>query len=140
MEACDVNTKYRDSNRAAARLVLWTLAWVVTLAAARFGSELLREAQWSPLASWILVGVNVLVGAAWIVAFAGFLRALDDFWRKVVQDALAVTLGVGWVVGLAYVVADAASLITYDLNIALFPLLLAVVYVVTFVVGWIRYR
>ncbi|WP_347404352.1 hypothetical protein [Micromonospora sp. WMMD961] len=135
-----MTTKYRDSNRAAVRLALWTLAWVVSLAAARFGPELLREAQRSPMASWILVGVNALVGAAWIVAFASFLRAIDDLWRKVMQDSLAVTLGVGWVVGFAYVAADAARLITHDLNIALFPLLLGVVYVVTSVIGWIRYR
>jgi hypothetical protein len=140
VEARDATTKYRFSNRTAAQLVLWTLAWLTTLAAARFGPELLWDAQESPIVSWVSIGVNVLVGAAWVVAFARFLRALDDLWRKIMQDSLAVTLGVGWVVGFAYVAADAAGLITYDLNIALFPLLLAVVYLVTFVIGWIRYR
>ncbi|MCG5457313.1 hypothetical protein PSH03_002420 [Micromonospora sp. PSH03] len=86
------------------------------------------------------VGVNLLVGVAWIVAFTRFLRALDDLQRKITQNALAVTLGVGWVVGFAYFVADAAGLVTYGLNIALFPALLGVVYVIAFVVGRIRYR
>lgn len=140
MHAHNETASYRDSNKATAQLVLWTLAWSATLAAARFGPELAWDAQQRPVASWAAVAVNVLVGIAWIVAFARLLRALDDLWYKITQDALAVTLGVGWVVGFAYFVADAAGLVTYDLNIALFPALLGVVYVIAIVVGWIRYR
>jgi hypothetical protein len=140
VEARNMAVKYQASNRRAAQLALWTLAWVATLAAARFGPGLLWDAQESPTASWISIGVNVLVGAAWVVAFARFLRALDDLWRKVMQDSLAVALGVGWVVGFAYVAADAAGLIASGLNIALFPLLLAVVYFAALAIGWIRYR
>jgi hypothetical protein len=56
------------------------------------------------------------------------------------QDALAVTLGVGWVAGFAYVVADAAGLVAYDVNLAIFPALLGVVYSIAFAVGKLRYR
>ncbi|WP_157524370.1 hypothetical protein [Jiangella alkaliphila] len=93
-----------------------------------------------PAASWAAVAVNVLVGITWIVTFARFLRALDDLQRKIMQDALAVTLGVGWVVGFAYAVADAAGLVTRDLDLALFPAMLGVVYVISFVIGRLRYR
>jgi hypothetical protein len=129
---------YRDSNKATVKLVIWTLTWAATLAAARFGPELVWDSQ--QVASWAAVAVNVLAGIAWVVAFARFLRALDDLQRKIMLDALAVTLGVGWVVGFAYFVADAAGLVAYDLNIALFPALLGVVYLTAFVVGGIRYR
>jgi hypothetical protein len=108
---------FRDSNKTAVQLVLWTLAWLATLAAARFGPERLWDPQ-QKVAGWAAVAVNVLVGVAWIVAFTRFLRALDDLQRKIMQDVLAVTLGVGWIVGFAYFVADAAGLITYGLNIA----------------------
>ncbi|PZF80084.1 hypothetical protein [Jiangella anatolica] len=138
MEARDEIGSYRESNRATARLALWTLAWAASLAAARFGPELIWDER--PAASWAAVGVNVVVGIAWIIAFARFLRALDDLQRKIMQDALAVTLGVGWVGGFAYVVADNAGLVADDVNLALFPTLLGVVYVVAFAVGWIRYR
>lgn len=66
--------------------------------------------------------------------------ALDDLWRKIIQDALAATPGVGWVAGFGYLVADAAGLVAYDLNIALFPALLGVTYLIALIVGWIRYR
>jgi hypothetical protein len=138
VQAKDETASYRKQNRTTAQLALWTLAWVATLAAARFGPELLWNAH--PAASWIAVAVNILVGAVWIVTFARFLRAQDELWRKIMLDALAVTLGVGFVVGFGYFVAEAAGLVTYDLNIALFPVLLAVAYVIIILVGWIRYR
>jgi len=140
VQAHNDTASYRDQNKTTAQLVLWTLAWSATLAAARFGPEFLWDSQQQPVASWAAVAVNVLVGIGWIVAFTRFLRALDDLQRKIMQDALAAVLGVGWVVGFAYFVADAAGLITYDLNIALFPALLGVVYLIAFVVGRIRYR
>lgn len=139
MEAQNQAAGYRDSTRAAARLVLWTFAWVATVAVARFGPEL----AWGPeraAASGAAVAANVLVGAGWIVAFARFLRALDDLWRRITQDALAAALGVGWVTAFAYVTADAAGLVGLDVGVALFAVLLGAVYTVAVVVGWIRYR
>ena len=112
---------YKAELRATGGLAVWTLAGLATLAAARFGPEFVWDAEQQPVASWAAVAVNVLVGIAWIVAFARFLRALDELWRKIIQDALAVTLGAGWVVGFAYIVADAAGLVADDLNVALFP-------------------
>ncbi len=137
MQTHDGTMSYRNQNRTTAQLALWTLAWLATLAVARFGPALWGA---QPVVNWIAVTVNVLVGIAWIVAFARFLRAQDDLWRKITQDALAVTLGAGWVVGFGYVVAEGAGLIAYDLNLALFPVLLGVVYLIAVGVGWIRYR
>jgi hypothetical protein len=125
--------------KASARLVLWTFAWAATLALAKFGPQLL----WDPpqrVAGWAAVAVNLAVGIGWIVAFTRFLRALDELQRKIMQDALAVTLGVGWILGFAYVVTDDASLVAHDVDIAVLPALMGVVFMIAFVVGKIRYR
>jgi hypothetical protein len=125
--------------KASARLVLWTFAWTATLALAKFGPQLL----WDPpqrVAGWAAVAVNLAVGIGWIVAFTRFLRALDELQRKIMQDALAVTLGVGWILGFAYVVTDDASLVAHDVDIAVLPALMGVVFMIAFVVGKIRYR
>jgi multisubunit Na+/H+ antiporter MnhF subunit len=129
---------HRDSIKTTARLVLWTLAWVATLALARFGPGLLWDSQ-QLLASWAAVTANLVVGIGWIVAFTRFLRGLDELQRKIMQDALAVTLGVAWVGGFAYVVAETAGLVA-DVDIAVLPALMGVVYVIAYVVGNIRYR
>ncbi|SNT64647.1 hypothetical protein SAMN05421812_117163 [Asanoa hainanensis] len=125
--------------KATGRLALWTLAWAATLALAKFGPQHV----WDPpqqVASWAAVAVNVVVGAGWIVAFTRFLRSLDELQRKIMQDALAATLGVGWVLGFAYVVADQASLAAGDIDVAVLPVVMAVVFVSAFVVGKLRYR
>ena len=79
-------------------------------------------------------------GIGWIVAHARYLRAIDELQRKIMQDALAVTLGVGWVAGFSYVVADAADLIAHDAEIAVLTILLGVVYMIASVIGTLRYR
>lgn len=86
------------------------------------------------------MAANFMVGIGWIVAFTRFLRELDELQRKFIQDALAAALGVGWVAGFANVVADAAGLIASDVNVAVLPALLGVVYVVAIFVGKLRYR
>jgi hypothetical protein len=133
-------TSYRAQNLATGQLALWTIAWTATLAAARFGPQLVWNPEQQPVASVVAVSINVLAGIGWVIAFARYLRALDDLWRKIMQDSLAVTLGAGWVVGFGYFVADAAGLVTVDLNLALFPVFLAVVYLIAILAGWIRFR
>lgn len=129
---------YRRSNRATGRLIIWTLAWIATLALARFGPALLWGQQ-QAAASWVAVFVNLAVGVGWIIAHVRFLRAVDDLHRKILLDAMAVTLGVGFVVGFAYAVADSAGLVA-DVDVAVFPVLLGAVYLLAFLVGRIRYR
>jgi hypothetical protein len=128
---------YQQQNKASARLALWTFAWAATLAVARFGPERLWD---SDLVSWIAVAANIAVGIGWIVAYARYLQAIDELHRKINQDALSVTLGVGFVGGFAYVVADNAGLVTRDVDVAVLPVALAVVYILAIVVGYLRYR
>lgn len=140
MQTHPESTGYRQQNKASAQLVLWTIVWLATLAAARFGPQFVWDPEQLQAVSWAAVVVNVLVGVAWIIAFARFLRALDDLWRKIMQDALAITLGGGWVIGFGYFVADAAGLVELDLNVAIFPALLGAIYVIAFAIGRVRYR
>lgn len=124
--------------RGTVQLLFWTVAWVASVALARFGPGHLWDGR--EALSWIAVFVNVTVGILWIGAHARYLRRIDELQRKIMQDALAVTLGVGWVGGFAYVVADAANLISYDADIGLFSVLLAVVYMLAVAFGHMRYR
>jgi hypothetical protein len=139
VQALNQTGGFGDSIRTTARFVLWTLAWLVTLAAARFGPDLLWDSQ-QQVASWAAVAANLVVGIGWIVAFTRLLQEMDELQRKILQDALAVTLGVGWVAGFSFFVADNAGLVDIDVNVALFPALLGVVYVIAFAVGKFRYR
>lgn len=99
MQAHSQTGTYSEANKRTVQLALWTLAWVASLALARLGPSLLWDSQ--PAASWAAVAINVAVGIGWIIAHARYLRGIDEMQRKIMQDALAVTLGVGWIGGFA---------------------------------------
>lgn len=128
----------RDTIRSLGRIALWTLAWALTLALARFGPELLWDSQ--PVANWIAIAINLAVGIGLIVAYTRHLQVIDELQRKIMVDAMAVTLGVGLVAGFAYAAVDAAGVITREAEVGLLPTLLSVVYALATVVGIIRYR
>ena len=138
MHAHNQTGGYREEFRSTARFALWTLAWVATLALANFGPSLLWDEH--EVVSWAAVAVNIAAGIGWIVAHARYLREIDELQRKIMQDALAVTLGVGWVAGCAYATAHTADLIDRRADIGVFSVLLAVVYMLAIVVGQLRYR
>ncbi|MCC6705326.1 MAG: hypothetical protein IT334_10650 [Thermomicrobiales bacterium] len=128
---------YQDSIKATFQLFLWTFAWGATLALAKFGPESLWD---SDTMSWAAVALNVGIGIGWIVAHARYLRAIDELQRKIMQDALAITLGVTWVAGFAYIVADSADLISYNADAGSLAILMSVIYVVATAAGHLRYR
>ncbi|MEU1971315.1 hypothetical protein ABZ477_06655 [Microbacterium sp. NPDC019599] len=119
-------------------LAVWTLAWVLTLAVAQFGPELWWGS--SPVLGWVAIIVNLLAGAGWIIAHARFLRGVDDLWRKILMDAMAIALGVVLVGGCAFAAARSAGLVAFDVDIALLSIVMAVVYLIAIAVGSMRYR
>ena len=121
-----------------ALLALWTVGWAATLALARFGPAHLWDSQ--TMASWGAVGLNLGAGVGWNVAHARYLRAIDELQRKIMQDALAISLGVGWVGGFAYVVAERAELVTLEADVGVLSALLGVVYMIAVAAGHLRYR
>ncbi len=130
--------RYRAELKGSGALVAWGLAWVASLALARFGPEAWGESQQA--LTWAAVGINLVAGVGWIVAFARFLRTIDDLQRKIVQDALAAALGAGWVLGSAYVVADAGGLLPASVDFVVLPIIMGATFIVVFLVGKIRYR
>lgn len=129
---------YRDSIRATAGLMAMTLAWVASLALAQFGPGLWGDSR--PAATWAAVVANLVAGVGWIVATTRFLHAIDELDRKIMLDALAVTLGAGWVVGFGYVVADGADLLPVEADVATLSVFMGVVFMIAVLIGRLRYR
>ncbi|MGE3960748.1 MAG: hypothetical protein AB7F65_03610 [Dehalococcoidia bacterium] len=122
----------------AMRLAVWTLAWVATLALARFGPERLWDSQ--EALSWAAISLNLGLGAGWILAHARYLRGLDELQRKILLDAMALTLGTGMVLGFASAAADHIDLVALDADVGFLAVLMAVTYIVTVIGGHLRYR
>jgi tellurite resistance protein TehA-like permease len=119
-------------------IAIGTLAWVATMALARFGPEALWDAN--PVLGWAAIALNVAVGIALIVIHARYLRQVDELQRKILVDGMALALGVGLVGGFAVGAASSAGLIDFDVNIAYLSTLMGVVYAIGAVIGTVRYR
>jgi hypothetical protein len=119
-------------------VAIWTAAWVLTLAVVRFGPVLIWDSN--PVAGWVAIAANVVVGIGLILVYVRYLQRMDELQRKIQVDAMALALGVGVVGGIAYAAANAIGLITLEGNIAIFSALMAVVYAIATVVGTVRYR
>lgn len=126
------------ANRSTAHLFLWTLIWVATLALATFGPSQLWDKQQA--VSWAAVGINLAAGVGWIISHSRYLRGIDELQRKIMLDALAVTLGAGYVIGFAYVVAEQADLMGHDSAVGILSVMMGVVYMVAVAAGNLRYR
>jgi hypothetical protein len=134
----DTGAPARRGSTGSLALALWTLAWVLTLALARFGPELLWGRE--PAATWLAVGANLIAGAGWIVAHARFLARLDELQRKIQIEALAIGLGVGIVGGFAASAAGSAGVLPFEADIAMMSILIVLVYLAAIVTGKLRYR
>jgi len=127
-----------NTRRNTVRLGYWTAAWVVTMAIAVFGSQLVwQDIGWLKLVSIL---VNLGVGVGMIIANGRHLKGLDEMQRKIQLEAMALSLGVGLIGGLAYSNLDVTNLITFDAEISHLVILMALAYMAGIGAGIRRYR
>jgi len=120
------------------RLAWWTAAWVITMAIANFGAHFLWKANSALTLAAILV--NLAVGVGMIMANRRHLKGLDEMQQKIQLEAMALSLGVGLIGGLAYSNLDVTNLIAFDAEISHLVILMALTYMVGIATGVRRYR
>lgn len=120
------------------RLAVWTSAWVITMAIAVFGAHFV----WKSSPGLILAGIliNLAVGVGMIMANRRHLKGLDEMQQKIQLEAMALSLGVGLIGGLAYSNLDVTNLIAFDAEISHLVILMAVTYMIGIATGVRRYR
>lgn len=119
-------------------LAYWTGAWVLTMALANFGPKFIwhSDARLTLLA----ILVNLFVGFAMIRANKRHLEGLDEMHQRIQLEAMALSLGVGLVVGLSYSNLDVTNLISFDAEISHLVVLMGLTYVAGVVAGLRRVR
>ena len=127
-----------NTARNTVRLRYWTLTWVLTMALANFGPPFLWRYE-----PWLTAGaifVNLMIGFAMINANKRYLQGSDELQKKIQLEAMALSLGVGLVVGLSYSNLDVTSLITFDAEISHLVILMVLTYAAGIYAGHRRYR
>ncbi len=111
-------------------LMIWTAAWVLTVAISKFG--------FIPFTLLALL-LNIGVGMGMIWANIRFLNGQDELMRKVQLEAMGISLGVSVVGGIALSLSNSANLIPFDAQISHLVLLIGLTYIVSLVINMRRY-
>jgi hypothetical protein len=127
-----------NNARNTARLGYWTAAWVVTMAIANFGPRFIWQLNDS--LTIIAILINLAIGFGMIVANKHHLKGLDEMHQKIQLEAMALSLGVGLVVGLAYSNLDVTNIIPFDAEISHLVILMGLTYLAGVVIGLRRFR
>jgi uncharacterized protein YacL len=104
----------------------WTGAWLVTMAVATFGPLLMWQAN--QLLTALAIFLNIGIGFGMILANKNSLKGLDEMQQKIQLEAMALSLGVGLVIGLGYSTMDTSNLISFDAEISHLVILMGLTY------------
>ena len=116
----------------------WTIAWVLTTALAGFGAEFIWGAN--KLFTGLAILLNVIIGFGMILAVKRYLKGLDEMQQKIQLDAMALSLGVGLVIGLGYSSMGQTNLIPFEPEISHMIMLMSLTYIAGIFAGLRKYR
>lgn len=126
-----------EAVRNTVRLGIWTGAWVLTMAVATFGPQLVWESR---SISILAIAANFTIGIGMILANKRHLQGLDEMQRKVQLEAMALALGVALIAGLSYSTLDATNVIAFDAEISHLVILIGITYGTGLALGLRKYR
>jgi len=120
------------------RLGYWTGAWLLTMAVATFGPILIWN--FNKFLTILFVLINLGIGFGMIVANKRHLQGLDEMHQKIQLEAMALSLGVGLVIGLSYSTLDITNFIAFDAEISHLVIVMGLTYGAGVAAGIKRYR
>lgn len=135
---CEQSSYQTKNNANTKSLRNWTMVWVVTMAIAAFAPRFIWDFNTSLTIITLLV--NLAVGFRMLVANRDYLRGLDEMQQKILFDAMAVTLGVGLVVGLSYELLEDIKLIAFEPEISHLIIVMCLTNLTAIIAGHRKYR
>jgi cyanate permease len=119
------------------RLASWTVAWTLSTALATFGSLFLWEGN--TVLTALSIVLNLGVGIGMVLANRQFIEDSDELEKKVQLEAMALTLGLTLIVGIAYSIMDSTNLIPWDAEISFLVMFMGLFYLIALVFNRKRY-
>ena len=98
------------------QLAYWTLSWLASTALATFGPVFI---WWDvKLLTTIALLLNLGIGIIMIIANRNLFMEYDELQKDIHLKAMAITLGLTMVLGIAYSLMDVTNLISGDAEIS----------------------
>ncbi len=134
----DSNNYQTKNNSNTISLRNWTGAWVITMAITAFAPKFIWD--FNTTLTIIAVLTNLAIGFGMLRANKRYLRDLDEMQQKILLNAMALTLGVGLVVGLSYELLEDIKLISFQPEIGHLVILMCLTNLAGIVAGRRKYQ
>ena len=134
-DMCDSTAQTKKNTK---RLFFWGVVWVLATAGVAFGPKNLWNFNTLPTILGVLIHIGI--GFGMIRMFKQYLLGLDELQRKIQLDALALSLGIGLVLGSSYELLEDIKLIPFEPEIPHLLILMSLTYVVGTVLGHRKYQ
>ena len=134
-DMCDSTPQTKKNTK---RLFIWSVVWVLATAGVAFGPKNLWNFNTLPTILGVLIHIGI--GFGMIRVFKQYLLELDELQRKIQLDAMALSLGIGLVLGSSYELLEDIKLIPFEPEIPHLIILMILTYVVGTVLGHRKYQ
>jgi len=115
----------------------WTIAWVASLAFLTGGVNSLWD---NLIFTKIGLLINFAIGIGMIIANKNLFKTYDELQKKILFDAMALTLGLTVVVGLTYEVAFDFGVINSEPEFEYLMFFICFSYIVSTIINSRKYR
>ena len=134
-DMCDSTAQTKKNTK---RLFFWSVIWALATAGVGFGPKNLWNFNtWLTIIA-VLIHIGLSLGM--IRVFKQYLQGLDELQRKIQLDAMALSLGIGLVLGSSYEMLEDIKLIPFEPEIPHLLILMSLTYVVGTVLGNRKYQ
>ena len=134
-DMCDSTPQTKKNTK---RLFIWSVVWVLATAGVAFGPKNLWNFNTLPTILGVLIHIGI--GFGMIRVFKQYLLGLDELQRKIQLDAMALSLGIGLVLGSSYELLEDIKLIPFQPDIPHLIILMSLTYYIGIILGNRRYQ
>jgi hypothetical protein len=121
-----------------ARVLYWSILWVLTTALAAFGPKIIWDFHTALTIFAVLC--NLAVGVGMISATKRHLNGMDEMQQKIFRDAAVLTLGVGLVCAISYELLEDIRLIAFEPEISHIIILMCLTFLTGMIAGHRKYQ
>ena len=121
------------------KLFYWSVAWVLALALLGFGDKFLWPEE-SVVPTISVFAIAVLIGIGMVIAYKNYVRDLDELQKKVLLEAMGITLGVPLAFGAPYSLLIESGLVPSEDWFAYLMIAMSVTFVASLIAGTWRYK
>ena len=118
-------------------LMVWTFSWVASTAFLSYGENYLWD---NLLMTKIGLVINLAIGVGMIIANKNLFKHYDELEQKIQFEAMAITLGLTLIVGLAYETSFDFGLIKSEPEFEYLVFFICISYISSLVINSRRYR